>query len=360
MPPSIGVMALKTLPNKHQLAFEMHRLGRFKLSKVAGHLGLSLDQLHETLTACYLTLAGAYHLKLNSHFPEALRLLWHSLEAPNAENVSALQTWRLKSLVHEHAFQYACLLWELTAAFPNHLLPAKASLKPWLYGLIAASFMALVAFLAPHVMAPKGSPQIQHLVLENASFVKTAPYTRYQFAQRTEPRVLKLQRGIVFVDTFSTYLSHMRIETPDAWIKANGAQVEVLNHPSELSVSVLAGHVEMHVPHQSETIVLIAGQKLTYRRAQQAIEIRTYPIEQMAMWLEGLIWADNEPLLHLIERLDRYLPGKTFIYDPSLVHTSISGLFRSQQPMQSMRIVLEPHSAYVTEYGPWLRVIKRR
>lgn len=351
---------LNKLPQKSLLAFEMYYFGQYRIQAIAAHLSINRLQVLRLILEVFASLSQAYGHVNTPELRQAFQGLIELLESPKSAHFNSLNLWCNSSAIHLSSWQTSCAIWQTCEALPCSLLLTRHTPKAPYY-LIATCLLVLISslFLAHYAINPKGESRLSQLVLEDATRVELARHTHYHFAHLAQHKLLTLSQGAVYVDGFALRPGALVIRAGVHTISATGAKVEVLYHPSELVVNILAGHTSVSLDTPDSELVLIAGQQLRYRTANQQIQIRSYPIEQMALWRNGLMWADNEPIAHVVEHLDRQLPGWTLIQDTQLAHTTASGLFRTQQPEQALRILFEPLGVQVVEYGPWLRLVKR-
>ena len=357
--------ALKSLDERSQLAFEMFVLGGYNLAEVAMHLALRAPDVQQLLETA-LTALGTALPSSTPYSPErhayALRWLVElSNDASQSKRVQDFEQWLALSAHNQAAFTRACRLWQLALAQTPRLLYVKSKTL-FTYGrLLACVLLGVIACLAWVISnaIPQGSAQIRSLMLEDASAIQLAPHTEHRFIHTPEALTLELERGAAYVETAFGRDKPLMVKAHALTIEGHQAAFEVSEHASELTVSVGRGHVQIQLPDQRPSQVLIAGQKLRFDHATERFIVQPYPIEHIALWREGLILIDQERLDRVLERFDRSLPGWSFIQDRSLAETHASALIRTPHAQPSLHALLEPWGAQVEHYGPWLRVIKR-
>lgn len=283
----------------------------------------------------------------------------------NTQLQSELQQWQSQSTEYALAWQQAQQLWQLTAHVParrlQHISPQRRSqrrARRWLAPALAA---CLILGLGLGLTGPLNNADLQKSAqsLADGSQITLNHSTQFAVDFKPDLRHLKLSQGEAYFEIASNPKRPFVIDAGDSQVQVTGTAFEVQNNPDYLSVSVSAGHVQVQTPNSPQARQLIAGQRLRYDRRQQLLSIEPYPVQQVALWREGLLVADDESLASLVQRLDRQQSGITLIRDPQLAERRITGVFHSQQPAAALQAMLEPLPAKLSHYGPWLRVVER-
>ena len=276
-----------------------------------------------------------------------------------------LEQWQNQGAEYAAAWQQAQQLWQLTAKLPaRHLQQAtpqrrspRRRARRWLAPALAA---CLVLGLGFGLTGPLNNADLQQaaMSLSDGSQITLNHATEFDLDFQPHLRHLRLSEGEAYFEIAKNPERPFVIEAGDSQIQVTGTAFEIQNTEDYLKVSVTEGHVQVQTPGSPQSRELIAGQRLRFDRRQQLVSIEPYPSEQVALWRQGLLVADNDSLDSLIKHLDRQQSGITLIRDPQLAQRRITGVFHSQKPAAALQAMLEPLSAELNHYGPWLRVVE--
>lgn len=265
--------------------------------------------------------------------------------------------WLQHSPEHARAWQQTLRAWRLSAG-----LPAAASPRPtprrWRSGLALAACLLLGSLLP--LSGPADIEATHSLRLEDGSQLTLAAATHFQSDFSEHQRRLQLAHGEAYFDIARDPQRPFIISTGAARVRVTGTAFEIVSSPSLLQVSVAHGAVEVHHPALPKTQVLTAGERLRLDLESAELQRGQVHTHSIAAWREGLLVVEDERLDRLLERFDRSQPGITLLLDPTLGEQRITGVLRLDAPAATLRALLEPHDAQVSQWGPWLRLVRRQ
>jgi transmembrane sensor len=269
---------------------------------------------------------------------------------------AALNRWRATSRAHRKAFAEANRLWDVATLSAMEAIEdgapavwaqrdAQARGGPdrrlFLRGALAAS-AAGVAYLAirpPLRLWPAISEfaadvrtttgQQRRVVTVGGAAIELNTNTSMNLPPTTSgaDRV-ELVAGEAEITASSVASRPVTVLAADGRSTASGAQFNVRYDGPEVQVTCLDGAVE--VSCGGGTVSLTKRQQVLYGRGRLGGVAEIDPVVVMA-WREGLLVFRNDPLLRVIDEVNRYRPGRIIVMNAELGRKRIFASFRLDQ-----------------------------
>lgn len=159
-----------------------------------------------------------------------------------------------------------------------------------------------------------------HVLLNTASAISA----RFD----SEARRLHHYAGEILVETShtSTYQAlPFIVQTSDGELKALGTRFIVRKHAQSTTLSVLQGAVQVMPSHSTQTLVVQAGEQVTFD-VRNPGTVTQLPSHADA-WTRGVLHAHSMRLADFLAELQRYRQG-VLQCDPSVAELRVSGVFQ--------------------------------
>jgi transmembrane sensor len=130
----------------------------------------------------------------------------------------------------------------------------------------------------------------------------------------------------------------------DIAMSAGGAQVSVTEH--KVIVAAAGG-----------TAIVEQGQQLSYHPDLPALAAHPADVEDEAAWRRGYLIFHDKPLSDVVAAINRHFHGHVLIMTPSIRDRKINGLFRTSDPLESIRAIELSLGIRATYLGNYLVVL---
>jgi transmembrane sensor len=120
-------------------------------------------------------------------------------------------------------------------------------------------------------------------------------------------------------------------------IRDIGTRFDVYRQADRVSVTVLEGEVEVTWENGAAVQNVSPGQRFSYDRSSQPIELAQVDAEAVAAWREGRLVFKGESLGRVLEHLGRYHDVVLQTQDPKLRSLKVSGTF----PTNDLKLALD-------------------
>lgn len=292
--------------------------------------------------------------------------LMHS-EDFDDQAVRQLQDWRQASAENELAFQRMQAFWGRFDHVPAQ--PAHQALRRALGGdgykrrnvtlalLLGATGLslgwwgrqALPAWTAQYHTAT-GQRQEWRLADQTRLVLNTASAVDVTFDDRQ--RILYLHQGELWVDVASDAQRPFRVQTRHGQVTALGTQFSVRDDGRRTWLGVQESAVSVTAQDSVEARRVMAGYQTTLDRSAVA-EPYPLPADSQA-WTRGLLKADDQPLVEVLQTLRRHYLGILRFDEQALQPLRVSGVFRLDDPQSALAALEAGLPLHIRHYGPWL------
>ncbi len=257
--------------------------------------------------------------------------------------------WLAASPLHKDAFDETLLLWEGLAVVRDLPLPDSPAIPPigeakhrstrgfyWLAGSLAASVLVTAMLL---LTPPSGRYLTEHgeitqVSLPDGSFVDLSTETELSIKLNKSRRSINLLKGQAFFEVAKDPARPFVVHTPFGEARAIGTTFEVNTLDNRLQVTVTEGVVEVST---AEGVAERISTDQQIQIDQGIVTRRTVDAASVSAWQDGRLVYDGIPLAQLISDLNRYLPMKMTIADPTLADTPVSAVLKIEDQELMLR-----------------------
>ncbi|MEN2976906.1 FecR domain-containing protein [Tistrella bauzanensis] len=168
-------------------------------------------------------------------------------------------------------------------------------------------------------------------------------------------RHLRLLGGRAFFEVSPDGARPFTVAAGPATVRVTGTAFAVgFTADDAVRVQVRSGRVEAGAAGRS--VALAAGDTLRLDNTGPGAVTRPDPAQSLG-WLDGrLVFADR-PLGEVLAELDRYLPGRILITDPTLASRRVTGNYRLDDPADSTQSLAAVAGARVTRLTGMLLIL---
>ncbi|MEQ1635520.1 MAG: FecR family protein [Methylococcales bacterium] len=301
-------------------------------------------------------------------------ILLHSGTATELDKSQAEQ-WQKRTLEHQKAYLAAEQLWlEMGTALQQQALkappaknqPSNNSRSLALTGLAAA--ILLFAALNPFTYLSDRWLSDYHtaigeqkrITLSDGSSVILNTDTALSVEWNQASRRIKLLRGQAQFTVAPDLKRPFEVATDDAVVKALGTIFEVLDDTQSTRVTVLEHAVGIKAATASEypnNARIQAGQQARYSLKNGLESLESIDIKQNAAWQRGKLIVKNQPLVNVIDELNRYYSGKIVMTNNQLPALRVTGVFPLDNPVAVLSMLEHSLPLKVKRITPWLAII---
>lgn len=182
-----------------------------------------------------------------------------------------------------------------------------------------------------NIVGPDGS----RLVLNTNSSVT--------FDIQRAARILKIERGQVFIEVAEDRARPFRVVTRDAVLTDIGTTFDIYVRPRDTVVSVLEGRVAvasvsttgkplMASGADESTTMIIAGQRATVAQGGRVLQVTSAKSELVTSWQHGRMAFDGMPLGEIAREFNRYNPQQITVANAVITELQLTGSFSTTDP----------------------------
>ena len=290
--------------------------------------------------------------------PETLRLQW--------------QAWRDAHPDHERAWQHIEMLGEKLGGLSSPLAHATLAPRGSFKRRRAIKTLAVLLFAGGGAMAVEDRlpwwrlnadystavGESRNVTLEDGTEVALNSSSAINVAYTPQQRIVMLLHGEIHIST-GHGASPFLVATDQGSIHALGTRFGVRQLSEEkdapIRVSLLEGVVEIAPSELTARMRLQAGEQLSFTRSMLAPVERLNPNDNA--WMQGMLVADDMPLVEFLAELSRYRPGRLGCHD-SIAQLKVSGtypLHDTDQVIAMLSDSLQLQVRSLTRY--WVRLM---
>jgi len=129
-------------------------------------------------------------------------------------------------------------------------------------------------------------------------------------------------------------------------VKVLGTKFNVMSYNDEINVetTLLEGKVEMSTINKNgktEKSILLPDQQLAFNKDQKTKEIKTVDASNYAAWKDGIFIFENEDLLNIMRKLNRWYGCIAMFENSDLKKTKFTGEIKKYDEFDAVMKVLE-------------------
>jgi transmembrane sensor len=294
---------------------------------------------------------------------EALDLLLRLQADP--DNPVARETaerWLARGAAHRRVWGEAIRLHELG----GQALAARRGPQPGALSrrrVLAGGGAALAAGAAGAVVLPgaiararadvaTGVAERRQVTLPDGCPAELGPDTALRYGFSENRRTVELLRGMAYFEPVAGARAFVATATGVA-ASASGAAFEIREEAGVVTVAVERGLVDMPAD-----VRLGPGDWCALGDDGRVERGRT-PVDRIAAWRQGLIFADSDTLASVAARVARWSAARVVIADTTLGAERISGVFDPASPLDALAAAVAPLGGSARAVTPWLVILSR-
>ena len=207
---------------------------------------------------------------------------------------------------------------------------------------------------ADHVSA---TGERQTHVLEDGSTLTLAPESAVDIRYSDAERRIRLLKGAAFFDVQRDSERAFVVQAGSTHIAVLGTAFNVDRSDSGTRVSAAHGRVrvEDHSVHPAVFEDIVAGEQLAVTWGQGASRTRI-AVDDVARWRRGEVIARDLTVSELVDSFRPYYGGAIWVMPP-FASQRVTGLYRLDDPVATLRNMASAHNASARQISPWLLVL---
>lgn len=195
-----------------------------------------------------------------------------------------------------------------------------------------------------------GIGEIREFMLADGTRIWLNTSTALNADYRHSLRRVELLLGEVLIETAGDAARPFVVDTDFGRLTARGTRFVVRHHDDHAYLAVYEGRVEISTVEGGRSLVLDAGQQVTF--ARDAIASPTPADRARQAWARGVLVADNIPLGDLIAELARYRAGYLGC-SPEVAGLRVMGTYPLTDPDRVLALLQEALPVRVRRTLPW-------
>ena len=298
----------------------------------------------------------------------------------NSEQLRQLKIWLHTSALHAEVWARTCRVYEAlgrlpsvtqeqwTKRAPDERRPKRRfarsmSVRNALVSL-AGAFCLLLLLLprltlqlaADHV---SGTGEQRTHLLGDGSTLTLAPESALDIRYSDGERRVRLLKGAAFFAVQRDSERPFIVQAGSTRIAVLGTAFAVDMSDSGTLVSAAHGRVrvEDHSVTPAASADLTAGDRLAVTWGEGA-SLTSIAVDDVARWRSGELIARDLPVSELVDSFRPYYGGVIVITEP-FASQRVTGLYRLDDPVSTLRDMARAHGARVREIGPWLLMLSQ-
>ncbi|MFD1703326.1 FecR family protein [Methylopila henanensis] len=197
-----------------------------------------------------------------------------------------------------------------------------------------------------------GVAERRQVTLPDGSPAELGPETALRYGFSETRRSVELLRGMAYFEPAAGARSFVAAA---AGVKAStaGAAFEIREEAGVVTVAVERGLVE------APAALRLGPGEWCALGADGRVERGRTPVDRIAAWRQGLIFADSDTLASVAARVARWSAARVVIADTTLGGERISGVFDPASPLDALAAAVAPLGGSARAVTPWLVVLSR-
>ena len=285
--------------------------------------------------------------------PREAAAWWFARECAGTLNVAqqaALQAWREENPLHDEEYLAVARVWQWADAVPAAQLRALAQTpdtgSPRLltsrrtFAMAGAAACAILALGAGALLYDNwyDGRKIELATVHGERRTETLPdgthldlntNTSLTYRVRNGKRVVELEHGDVMFDVVHDRQHPFYVITTAGTIKVVGTRFNVrAEKPLDVRVAVESGVVSVRAEAtptaRSVRLTAAMSARITEAGVGPAVQVN---VGELTAWRTGKVVFRNQPLVSVVNEMNRYLPVSISIADPGLERLPVAGVF---------------------------------
>jgi transmembrane sensor len=254
----------------------------------------------------------------------------------------AFDAWLAADEANRAAFEKAFALWRdlKGVSIPAAAAPSRQPHWP----LAAATLAAMLLFYFASDLTilwradfATGVGQLKTVTLEDGSRIELNADTAIAKHYSNGRRHLTLLKGEAWFAVASDPARPFVVEAAGGTTTALGTSFDIAMSDGGAQVSVTEHKVA--VAAAGGTAIVEQGQQLSYHHDLSVLAAHPADVEDEAAWRRGYLIFHDKPLGDVVAAINRHFHGRILIMTPSIRDRKINGLFRTSEPIESIRAI---------------------
>lgn len=193
------------------------------------------------------------------------------------------------------------------------------------------------------------------VTLADGTRISLAPRSALKLAYQPGRRGVDLRYGEGFFEVKHDPERPFSVTADGATIRDIGTMFDVAARSSTVKVDVAEGEVAVQAAHGPARL-LKPGEAAAVRPATGVIETESAsPV--IAGWRHNQLSLQDTPMTEAIDRLRPFFRGRIVIVGSGLSRASVTGFYRLDDPVATLRLMAEQQKIRVTALAPWLVLV---
>ncbi|MFT4090288.1 MAG: FecR family protein [Asticcacaulis sp.] len=197
---------------------------------------------------------------------------------------------------------------------------------------------------------------VHRVTLKDGSVVRLAPQSAIDVAFKDNERRVKLLKGAAFFEVTPDAQKPFRVEAGGVKVTVLGTAFDVKRKAQETDVAVQHGHV--HVESRGLSEHLRVGDSLSIEAGGRGLRGKVQP-DEVGGWAEGELVVRDRPVSEVVEAMRPYYRGVIILNDKAFAERRVTGVYRLDQPVDTLTALAASHGANVQAATPWVMLVNK-
>lgn len=269
----------------------------------------------------------------------------------------AFDIWLSADEANRAAFEKAFSLWRDLKGLSIPAAAAASRRPRWPLAAASLAAILLLAYFGNDLAIlwradfSTGVGELKTVTLEDGSRIELNADTAIAEHYSGDRRRLTLLKGEAWFAVASDPVRPFVVEAAGGTTTALGTSFDIAMSAGRAQVSVTEHKVA--VAAAGRTAVVEEGQQVSYGSDLPALAAHPADVEDEAAWRRGYLIFHDKPLADVVAAVNRHFHGRILIMTPSIRDRKINGLFRTSEPLESIRAIelsLGIRAAYLGSY----------
>jgi transmembrane sensor len=274
----------------------------------------------------------------------------------------AFEAWLQDDDANRAAFDKSLALWKELKGVSVATVATPARRRLWPLAAAAVAVLLVFTWAADDLVIRWKSnfstetAEVKTVTLEDGSRIELNADTAIAYHYSGEQRYLTLLKGEAWFEVASDPHRPFVVEAAGGKTTATGTSFNIAITSAGTQVTVTEH--EVSVTSGGQTSAVKEGQMASYGRDSLALAVQPAESDAETAWRRGFLVFHDKPLGEVIAAINRYFHGYCLIMSPSIRSRRVSGLFRTSEPLESIRTIelsLGLRATYIGDYLIFLR-----
>jgi len=201
--------------------------------------------------------------------------------------------------------------------------------------------------------------ETRNIILPDGTFATLGPDSAMSMQFDRDHRLVRILAGMAFFDAVQPAPQPLRVSTYELVTTTREASFEISAETQFSSVNVESGSLTVNVLQNDTTpeLKLETGEWLRTDRDAQSFQRGAMAAGKTASWRKGQIFAENETVASIVNKIARWQAGRILIVEPGFGRNRVSGVFDVSSPVRALEAVVHPFGGRVYNVSQYLTLI---